>query len=87
MEDLDGDLDAVVLRERGPVDLRAAPRPDGLALKVGEDVAETVGPEVPLQRLLRLPPPVLPYPPLQFRQDLYGECGVAYLSSSEIFTL
>ena len=66
MEDFDGDLHAVVLRERGPVDLRAATRPDGLALEVGEDVCETVGPEVPLQRLLRLPPPVLSYPPLQF---------------------
>ena len=73
MEDLNGDLHAVVLSERGPVDLRAAPRPDGLALEVGEDVAEAVGPEVPLQRLLRLPPSVLPYPPLQFRQDLFLE--------------
>ena len=31
MEHLDGDLDAVVLGERGPVDLSAAPRPHGFA--------------------------------------------------------
>ena len=78
MEDLDGDLHAVVLRERGPVYLRAAPRPNWLALEVGEDVAEAVGPEVPLQRLLRLPPSVLPYPPLQFRQDLFLEWLIRY---------
>ena len=70
MEHLDGDLDAVVLGERGPVDLRAAARPHGLAVKVGEDIGEAVGAEVPLQRLLGLPPAVMPYPPLQFRQDL-----------------
>ena len=70
MEHLDGDLDAVVLCERGPVDLRAAPRPHGLAVKVGKDVRQTVGAKVPLQRLLGLPPPVLSYPPLQLRQDL-----------------
>ena len=70
MEHLDGDLDAVVLGERGPVDLSAAPRPHGFAVEVGEDVGETVGAEVPLQRLLGLPPSVLSYPPLQSRQDL-----------------
>merc|ERR1719277_2404851 len=35
-----GNIHVVVLRERGPVDLRAATRPDGLALEVGEDVCE-----------------------------------------------
>ena len=47
MEHLDGDLDAVVLGERGPIDLRAATRPHGLAVKVGEDVGEAVVAKVP----------------------------------------
>ena len=70
MEDLDGNLHSVVLRERGPVDLRAAARPQRLAVKVGEDVGEAIFAKVPLQGVLRLPPPVLPYPPLQLRKNL-----------------